>query len=303
MALLQANHKGLPRTFGEFAEKILRLFINMALRNQSQCVHFVTHTYPEHSIKNAERKRRAAGGSQKIKISRPDQNLPKQWKKFLANSHNKQQLVRFLFEEWKKSTAQQLRGIKLIVAHDGDCHSIMTNASGTVQVEPIVQLSCDHEEADTRMLLHAKYVVDNSNGASVIIRSPDTDVFVIAVGLSQEIASPLYFHTGKDDKERTIDVGAVQQELGDELTNAIIGFHCFTGCDSVSSFYGKGKQKTFKLLKKNLPHADSFKELGTTDTVSQQMASGLESFVCLLYGQKEVGSVNEVRHQMLKTAT
>ena len=41
-------------------------------------------------------------------------------------------------------------------------------------------LSCTHEEADTRMVLHAKHAVDN-NFEAVVINTPDTDVFIHAI--------------------------------------------------------------------------------------------------------------------------
>ena len=78
------------------------------------------------SIKNAERKRRAASRSQRIRITRSDQNTPKQRKKFLANGHNKQQLV---------------------ISVHGEVKSVEEDA-----------LCWDHVEADTRMLLHTKYI-------------------------------------------------------------------------------------------------------------------------------------------------
>ena len=74
-------------------------------------IHFVTDRYPEVSIKNAERQHRAASGSQKIHISKPDQPIPKQWKKYLAHGYNKENLVDFFFETWKKADVAALKGV------------------------------------------------------------------------------------------------------------------------------------------------------------------------------------------------
>ena len=59
-------------------------------------------------------------------------------------------------------------------------------------------LNCDHEEADTRLLLHARHAAESNS--TVIIRSPDTDVAVIALTLQDSLPGHLYFMTGKGNK-------------------------------------------------------------------------------------------------------
>lgn len=50
-----------------------------------------------------------------------------------------------------------------------------------VETTEVVELECDHEEADTRLLLHAKHASDH--GFSVVVtKSPDTDVHVPSYG-------------------------------------------------------------------------------------------------------------------------
>ena len=55
-------------------------------------------------------------------------------------------------------------------------------ASLYLETSAMAELECTHEEADTRMLFHA--VRTSSNGfQTIVIRSPDTDVTVLAVVL------------------------------------------------------------------------------------------------------------------------
>ena len=141
-------------------------------------------------------------------------------------------------------------------------------------MQEVPQLSTfTHEEADTRMFLHASYVA-NTCDRNIIVRSPDTDVFVIGTALASNIASSrLYFHTGKDNNVRTIDLHAIRQYLGDDITNPLIGLHCFTGCDSVSAIYGKGKAKLLKLVRQNLAFCSAFQTLGESFSVSEEILS------------------------------
>ncbi len=61
--------------------------------------------------------------------------------------------------------------------------------------------SCDHEEADTRITLHL-YDAVNQGATNILVRTVDTDVIVILVGLFFDIHSPINiwvaFGTGKN---------------------------------------------------------------------------------------------------------
>ena len=61
------------------------------------------------------------------------------------------------------------------------------------EVRDEVQLESNHEEADTRMLLHAKHA--SSNVGKILISSPDTDVFIICLSVHLLIDAELFFLT------------------------------------------------------------------------------------------------------------
>ena len=85
-----------------------------------------------------------------MKVYGEQQRLPRQWKKFLANGKNKEQLLNFTFECWKKSSAQLLRGVEVFITHGQDC-SKLKEWPNWCNVEG---LTCNQEEADTRMVSH-----------------------------------------------------------------------------------------------------------------------------------------------------
>ncbi|XP_030848031.1 uncharacterized protein LOC115918836 [Strongylocentrotus purpuratus] len=303
MALLQGLIPSrMPATMGQLAKKILKDVVYLARSSSSDQVHFVTDTYPPVSIKGAERKRRAASGSQRIKITNQDQPVPKQWKKFLANGFNKQHFAKFLYESWSACGEDEFKGVDVYLAHSEECHKLSCR-SGTTVSEAIPELYTTQEEADTRMMLHAKYI-SNMGRKDIIIKSPDTDVFVIGIGIAAQLeGSKLYFHTGKQDKERTINLNAIQCHLGDQISDAIVGLHPFTGCDSVSALYGRGKTKPFTLMSQTTKFIKAFQELGKAFTLTDDLVSTLEEFVCKLYGMKEISKVNEARYAFFSMAT
>jgi len=141
-------------TFGDLAEHIMHKVISMATNLYAASVHLLTDNYPAKSIKNAERGRRAADGVQRVKIYGSDQQVPRQWKKFLSCGSNKEALVEFLFVQWSKCEPEKLKGVKLYFTHGQLCHSFC-GKNGNLYVEAIPELASNHEEADTRLLLHS----------------------------------------------------------------------------------------------------------------------------------------------------
>ena len=65
----------------------------------------------------------------------------------------------------------------------------------------ISRRTCNLEEGDTRMLLHAADMVSR-----VVITSPDTDVAVLGVHFAQTIGSELWFKLGENDLVRYIPI-------------------------------------------------------------------------------------------------
>ncbi|XP_046860784.1 uncharacterized protein LOC124454014 [Xenia sp. Carnegie-2017] len=244
MALIQAAKK-LPSSFGEFAEQLFLRVIKLATYHRSTRADFVVDRYPDASIKNLERNKRASGGLEVMNIYGADQRLPAQWIKFLKHGGNKEALIRFLFEQWCTYKSTMFNGIVVYVCHDDKCHHLKPGIDiGPIIVQEIATLSCDHEEADTRMLLHPNHASQSCD--SVLIKSPDTDVFVLMLFFCHIIQCDLFLETGVNEKTRIINIGFVQQKIGEEKSKALIGFHAYTGCDSTSSFYGRSKISSLK---------------------------------------------------------
>ncbi|XP_065659181.1 uncharacterized protein LOC136083629 [Hydra vulgaris] len=216
------------------------MLMNFALRHKSNRVNFVTDRYRNISIKHAERQRRAESGVQNVTIFGPDQKVPKQWKKFMSVGRNKEELVKFLLEEWK---GYAINEIEIFITHSDSTYcfrnSICTELS---------ELCCDHKEADTRLLLHCKHT--SVSYAHVILPSPDTDVFVRALYHSWFISATLHFETGCGNKQRILNANKIAKEIGYDWCDAMVGFHSFTGCDAVSAFRGKGKLSALKTAEK-----------------------------------------------------
>ena len=105
---------------------------------------------------------------------------------------------------------------------------------------------CDHEEADTRLLIHLQDALLNGC-VKCVMRTVDTDVVVILIGklhhlitLCQDVSIWITFGTGNNFTYYHIN--AIYEDLGREKSLSLPVFHSFTGCDTTSAFIGKGKK-------------------------------------------------------------
>ena len=81
------------------------------------------------------------------------------------------------------------------------------------------------------------------------------------------------------------------------MSEALIGLHVFTGADSTSAVFGKGKARSFQLFESSIAYQDVFLELGSDFNLTREVADGLERFVCELYNTS-LSSVNEARYSL-----
>ena len=274
-------------TFSQLADKVFD--VAMSSCRESRRIDIVFDVYFEESIKNVERNRRCSSTISFKKIV--PNNVIRQWHSFLGDGNNKTELVKFLVSEWKKKS---IPGMKILYVTTGaECWCINDDTC-------IEELNCTQEEADTRMLLHASHISSDFN--DVVIHTPDTDVVVIGVAFAKSLSCDLLVKTGVKDKTRIISINRLINTMESKYdlvdinaaTDAMIGFHAFTGCDSISAFWRKGKVRPLDLMLKNPDFIASFVEVGSSWDVSENLYKQMESFVCAMYGGAS-NDVNELR--------
>ena len=93
----------------------------------------------------------------------------------------------------------------------------------------------------------------------------------------------LYIQLGSKNNVRILDLS--QSDLANNVKLALPGLHSLTGCDSTSSFYGKGKTKPYKLMKSSDQFIHAMQLLGSSLHIKKAEKQILEEFVCELYGK------------------
>ena len=124
----------------------------------------------------------------------------------------------------------------------------------TDSVREVVSLRNRQEEADTHIIFHAEHISTKYTEPShVVIHTPNNDVVLLALAFDKDTNSPPFIKTRNKDKARIINIDEAiknvqtrmtEETSSDNIGEAIIGLHTFTGCNTVSAFVGKGKVKS-----------------------------------------------------------
>ena len=223
MAMVQMMKSAGGSTFGELASKYFTSFVAPLFQSNCNEVHIIFDQYWEKSIKGGERQRRGSSSSLEVYIHGPSTPIPKQWSKYIANPQNKINLCDFLTWTFCNNGNERLAVNKQLVIGGGYKEGEKAVCVTCTAAEDVEMLESNHEEADTRLLLHAKYAARPRS--RIIIQSPDTDVLVLCVAHFDEIAfEELWFRTGVKDRLRYVPVHMVSEKLGQKLCKSLPAF-------------------------------------------------------------------------------
>ena len=153
-------------------------------------------------------------------------------------------------------------------------------------------LACDHQAADTRLFLHVQQAAHFF--PNVLIVSPDTDVFGLAISNVYTLACDIIIQM----MGNWFNISLIKRVFSKEVCGALLGLHCFTGCDTVSSFRGKGKKRALACFKTHPQFAKAFAALGNEWTPTEELKRELEKFTCTLYGDKTASGVDKLRYRL-----
>ncbi len=109
--------------------------------------------------------------------------------------------------------------------------------------------SCNHEEADTRIIVHLLHALQNG-AVTALVRTVDTDVVVILVGKFKQLKErrenlDIWVAFGMGKTFSYLSINHLCLSLGEQKSCSLPLFHAITGCDTTSAFYGKGKKSAW----------------------------------------------------------
>lgn len=165
----------------------------------------------------------------------------------------------------------------------------------------------NHEEADTRMVLHIIHAIANGC-TSINVRTVDTDVIVILVGKFQDLKLmtndlDLWVSFGVGKSFQNYSINSICSSLGECKSRGLPIFHALTGSDTTSAFHGKGKLSAWKAWQAYPDVTNTFEVLfvnpfNQLDQTSDHFTK-LERFTVVMYDKtSELDDLNVARQHL-----
>ena len=190
---------------------------------------FSTDDYLENSIeKSLELKRRAGETEHEVLvISGENMKRPLDFKLFLQTGANKIAFCKLLLQIFGSDySAARLAGRNFIYVVQGHVYQIDSDGSSTTVTE-LEDYYSNQEETDSRIIVYLKLVESVNDKATVIIHSPDSDVFILLLYYSHKFTLRLLLDTGSGDNRRLIDVTALGEDIGEVLCRALLALYIY----------------------------------------------------------------------------
>ena len=148
----------------------------------------------------------------------------------------------------------------------------------------------NHDEADTRLILHLCEAVDELY-ERVLVIGRDTDALLLLVHFMPTKPVEVWMISATAKSRKCYPVHEASQRLTTQSVKTnLLSFHALTGCDTTSAFHGCGRKSCWKTFL-NQP-------LLVVRICRDGELALIEQFGCHLYGRPEQSSVDQARRQL-----
>jgi hypothetical protein len=230
-------------TFGDLGDIFCRSVLGH-LGNSCSRVDVVFDTYIDLSIKSVTRQKRSEN-TRKIRriVDSRDVQLPphSSWPSFIGLQENKVNLENFLAEQILLKAESLPAGQEVVVAGGREDPTIVTSSIG----KNVLHLHSSHEEADTRMLLHAADAKELGYHRLIFKCRANTDVLVLLV--CKDLGQDVWMWAGTYNKPMMIPIHDIRASLSTSIIKSLPAFHAITGCDFTSQMGSYGKKSAWKV--------------------------------------------------------
>lgn len=257
---------------GDLAEHFVNA-INSKSRPYSKC-YVVFDQYCQSSLKEITRQRRSGAKLSRGTEYKVDRNTRiKDLNKFLSSTKTKELLTIFLAQQIVVNCTADVTTIT--------CQGVQSNTSGSCH-------AAKHDEADTLLIYYASEA--RKLGLTVHIYSQDTDVLVLATHNLAVLGEDAAMIMGTGTNRRVLPLLPIQNALGEERAQALMGFHAISGCDTTGRIFGKSKTLWWKaFMDCGDDIVGALARLGQESEPSCEVLGHCEAFICKLLGPKNAG--------------
>jgi len=138
-------------------------------------------------------------------------NCPKVWKHFLASNDNKADLASYLSDYLIQNCQELPRNCELVI---GGGFSTMTEAKSSKRRH--IKLHGNHEEADTRLILHLCEAV-HMGYSRILVICNDTDVMLLLIHFLPHDASEVWMICGSRQSHKSYPIHVIASKLSSSV--------------------------------------------------------------------------------------
>ena len=88
------------------------------------------------------------------------------------------------------------------------------------------------EETDTKIVLHMKYPAENHHSSTILVRSPDSNIFLILLNCAAEVNRTIIFDTVYGNQTHLPDLSALSMAYRQGYCEALLLLHDVSYCDT-----------------------------------------------------------------------
>ena len=207
-------------TFDEYATTVILPHIERELSPVKR-IDVIWDTYQERSLKATARSNRGLGVRTKVT---PMGKIPRNWDTFMRNSTNKKELFEFLAMHIARNIFEAKQQVISTCQEQTLFNPVVKSESSMSDLQ-----LCNHEEFDTRVLLHARNAAKNGH-RQILIRANNTDVIVLAISFFVYIrADKMWVTFGVGKTFRYIAIHDICQGMSSSKLSALLRIPCSYG--------------------------------------------------------------------------
>ena len=241
------------KTFQDYAMLVFFPYVKARLSRVTR-VDIIWDVNIPDSLKSTARENRGKGVRRRVAAAN---SIPGNWQEFLRVDENKTELFNFLAHE----VVENLSTEKEVFSTCGK-HVLCSRVHQDVSA----MAPCSHEKADTRMFIARQGCGRKRSSADHAANSGYRRCRPGCLHIVSMENTQLWIAFGTGKHLRYIPSHEIATSLGAEKAQALPMFHAFTGCDTVSSFAGKGKKTAFDTWRSFNAATEVFARLVTRPT-------------------------------------
>ena len=273
------------RTYSDLATTLMERIMANAIG--SSRVDIIFDVYQRNSIKDGERTARGSVKSISIAIKGDHLRLPVDMNLFWNSMDNKNQIQNYL-----KSWMINLHCVSDKEIYFGGVEEMHYTKLAAGETQHCSELTSNQEEADDRILFHINHGYNSNNIKSVLVVSPDTDIFAGLLCHFRKTwkLDELYMKLGSGKTRKTVPLHLICHNFEDVLLESFPAIHALSGCDTTSKVGPK-----LACLNKAV-NLGRIKGFGIEPLLTDQMILNAETFLLeCLNKTRDVASFDEYR--------